>query len=140
MTHDEVQAVLDGRVAASRDKDLDRLMSYFAPEIVYYDAVPPLQFTGTDAVAANFQRWFDGYDGPISLETKDETVAVHGDVAWANMLHLDSGRRKNGMQSAMWVRSTVCLRRVDGVWLVTHEHISMPIDPETLTVWMAPVG
>lgn len=135
-----VEAVLEGRLEAARVKDIDRLMSYFAPEIVYYDAVPPLQFVGTEAVAKNFQRWFDGYDGPISLETKDLTVAVDGDVAWANMLHLDSGKRTNGMRSAMWVRSTVCLRRIEGTWLVTHEHISMPIDPETMGVWLAPVG
>lgn len=134
-----VEAVLQGRIEAAQVKDIDKLMSYFAPEIVYYDAVPPLQFVGTEAVRKNFQRWFDGYDGPISLETKDQTVAVDGDIAWAHMLHLDSGKRTNGMQSAMWVRSTVCLRRIDGEWLVTHEHISMPIDPETMGVWLAPV-
>ncbi|GIG67171.1 YybH family protein [Phytomonospora endophytica] len=135
----EVEAVLRGRIEASRAKDLGRLMSYFAPGIVYYDVVPPLRFVGTEAVAKNFQRWFDGYDGPISLETKDLTVAVDGDVAWAHMLHLDSGTRTDGMRSAMWVRSTVCLRRVEGTWLVTHEHISMPIDPATMGVWLAPV-
>ena len=30
----------------------------------------------------------------------------------------------------VWVRSTVCLQRTDDQWLITHEHISFPINPE----------
>jgi ketosteroid isomerase-like protein len=71
-------------------------------------------------------RWFDEYDGPISLETHGLTVTTSGDVAYAHMLHLDSGTRRNGPEGAVWVRSTVCCHRTDGKWLITHEHISMP--------------
>jgi ketosteroid isomerase-like protein len=31
----------------------------------------------------------------------------------------------------MWVRFTVCLRKIDGHWMVTHEHASVPFDVET---------
>lgn len=134
-----IRHLLDERVRASQDKDLDRLMSHFDEDIVYYDGVAPLDFTGTDAVRANFQRWFDGYEGGITLGTKDLRVAVSGDVAFANMLHLDSGTRTDGAQSSIWVRSTVCCRKRDGRWLITHEHISLPIDPKTMGAWFAPV-
>ena len=123
----EIQALLDTRVEASRAKDIDRLMSLYAPGIIYFDVVPPTQFAGTDAVRQNFQRWFDEYDGPIGLETHDLQIAVSGDVAFAHMLHLDSGTRKNGFNAAVWIRSTVCCRRIDDRWLITHEHISLPI-------------
>ncbi|MBV8719824.1 MAG: hypothetical protein JO020_15265 [Chloroflexi bacterium] len=43
------------------------------------------------------------------------------------MLHRDSGNR-NGDYSGVWLRSTVCCQRVNGRWLITHEHISLPID------------
>ncbi|WP_067983546.1 YybH family protein [Nocardia caishijiensis] len=91
-------------------------------DIVYYDAVAPLRFSGTEEARANFLRWFDGYDGPIELETHELTIAVDGDVAFANMLHLDSGKHKGGIELSIWVRETVCLRRVDGRWAITHEH------------------
>ncbi|WAL68396.1 nuclear transport factor 2 family protein [Amycolatopsis cynarae] len=136
-THDsEVRAFLERRIDAMQSKDIDRLMEHYAPGIVYYDVVPPLRFTGTEEVRRNFIRWFDGYDGPITLETHDMTVVANGDVAFANMLHLDSGNREGGLQSSIWVRETVCLRRSNGEWLITHEHVSIPFNPENLQVWL----
>jgi ketosteroid isomerase-like protein len=69
---------------------------------------------------------FDEYDGPIGLETHDLNIAMSGDIAFAHMLHLDRGTRKNGIDDPVWVRSTVCCQRSNGKWLITHEHISMP--------------
>ncbi|MBB5782169.1 YybH family protein [Nonomuraea jabiensis] len=134
----EFLAFLDGRVDACQVKDIDRLMSHYSPDIVYYDVVPPLQFAGSGEVRRNFVRWFDEYDGPIGLETHELNIAVNGDVAFAHMLHLDTGTLKNGSDRAMWVRSTVCCRRSGGKWLITHEHISMPFDPQTLQPWTPP--
>ncbi len=124
----EIRALLDSRVDACQTKDIDRLMSLYSSDIVYYDVVPPLQFVGSDEVRRNFLRWFDEYDGPIDLETHELNVAMSGDVAFVHMLHLDSGTRKNGApEGAVWLRSTVCCRRSSGKWLITHEHISLPV-------------
>jgi ketosteroid isomerase-like protein len=124
----EVRALLDERVEACRAKDIDRLMALYAPGIVYYDVVPPIQFAGSDDVRRNFVRWFDEYEGPIGLETHELDIATSGDVAFAHMLHLDSGTRKPGRpEGAVWVRSTVCCRRSSGKWSITHEHISLPV-------------
>ncbi|MFF9868341.1 YybH family protein [Streptomyces sp. NPDC013953] len=136
-THESgIRALLASRADAQQTKDIDRLMSFYAPDAVYYDVVPPLRFTGTDEIRRNFLRWFDGYVGPISLETHDLTLATSGDTAFAHMLHLDSGERKGGLQAAIWVRESVCLRRSDGTWTITHEHVSIPVDPATMTVWL----
>jgi len=124
----EIRALLYSRVDACQTKDIDRLMSLYSSDIVYYDVVPPLQFVGSDEVRRNFLRWFDEYDGPIDLETHELNVAMSGDVAFVHMLHLDSGTRKNGApEGAVWLRSTVCCRRSSGKWLITHEHISLPV-------------
>ncbi|HZF89097.1 YybH family protein [Streptomyces sp.] len=131
----QVRALLESRVDASQAKDVDRLMSHYSSDIVYYDVVPPMRYTGHEQVRRNFVRWFGEYNGPLSLETHDLTVMTGSDAAFAHMLHLDSGTRKNGLRSAMWVRSTVCLRRSGSSWLITHEHISLPINPETLQAW-----
>ena len=61
----EVRALLHSRADACMAKDIDRLMSLYSPDIVYYDVVPPLQFVGAADVRRNFMRWFDEYDGPI---------------------------------------------------------------------------
>jgi ketosteroid isomerase-like protein len=75
-------------------------------------------------------RWFDEYEGPIGLETRDLNIAVSGDVAFAHMLHLDEGNVhfwKAGLEEA-WIRSTVCCQRSTHGWLITHEHISWPFE------------
>jgi ketosteroid isomerase-like protein len=73
-------------------------------------------------------RWFDEYEGPIGLETRDLHISASGDVAFAHMLHRDSGTMKNGQERAIWVRSTVCCQRSNHGWLISHEHISLPVD------------
>lgn len=136
----EVRALLDRRVEACRVKDIDQLMSLYSPNIFYFDVVPPLQFTGTDAVRRNFVRWFDEYEGPIGLETHDLNVTASGDVAFAHMLHLDTGTlhsdngvKEQGASRSLWLRSTVCCQRAGNRWWITHEHISLPVDLETMT-------
>jgi len=123
----DVTALLDSRLEACRAKDIDLLMSLYSPDSIYYDVVPPLQFTGSAAIRRNFLRWFAEYTGPIGLEISDLHVAVSGDVAFAHMLGRDSGNR-NGDYSGVWLRSTVCCQRINNKWLITHEHISLPID------------
>jgi ketosteroid isomerase-like protein len=37
----------------------------------------------------------------------------------------------DGKAVDMWVRSTMGLQRRDGVWVITHEHNSVPFDAES---------
>ena len=136
----DVMAVLDSRVEASRAKDIDRLMSVYSSSIVYFDVIPPHQFVGTDAVRRNFLRWFAEYQGDIGLETHELNVAVSGDLAFAHMLHPDSGTRRSGEEAVVWVRSTVCLQRTNDGWLITHEHISFPINPHDWSAFVDAEG
>ncbi|HZE39159.1 MAG TPA: nuclear transport factor 2 family protein [Stackebrandtia sp.] len=132
----EIRDFLAARKAAQESKDIDKLMACYADGIEYYDAVAPLRFVGAVEVRRNFLRWFDGYEGGIDLRTHDRVIVTDGDVAFANMLHRDSGRRKAPLQASVWVRETTCLRRVDGAWRITHEHVSIPIDPTTMRPWL----
>ena len=68
--------------------------------------------------------------GEIGLETHHLGVAADGDVAFAHMLYRDSGTRRSGQDVVVWVRSTVCIQRMDDQWLITHERISFPINPD----------
>ncbi|MFJ1791548.1 hypothetical protein [Kitasatospora griseola] len=39
-----------------------------------------------------------------------------------------------GLRAAIW--ETSCLRRAEGVWSITHEHVSIPFHLETLQPWL----
>jgi len=127
-TEAEIKALLDTWSAAVAAKDVDGLMTLYAPDIVYFDVVPPLRFSGTEAVRKNFQRWFDIWASGIKSESRDQRILASGDVAVAFKLHRSSGTRKDGREVGMWVRVTVCCRRFDDRWLITHEHVSLPVE------------
>lgn len=127
-THSEVRALLDSRSEAVWIKDIDRLMALYSPDIVYFDLVPPLQYTGSAALRGRFLDWFDRFNGPIGQEIRDVTIVESGDIAAAHMLIRASGTLKNGRAVGYWVRTTDCCRRSDHGWVITHEHVSLPVD------------
>ena len=81
-------------------------------------------------------RWFDGYQGPIAVEIRDLNILASGDIAVTYMLHRTSGTLKNGREVGYWVRATVCCQRANHRWVITHEHISLPIDFESRSAVM----
>jgi uncharacterized protein (TIGR02246 family) len=124
----EVKALLDGWSDATRARDIDRLMSLYAPDAIYFDLVAPLRFTGAPEIRRNFLRWFDSWQSAIGVEIRELNILVSGDVAAAFMLHRTSGTLKDGREVDYWVRATVCSQRSDQGWLIKHEHISVPVD------------
>ena len=127
----EVRALLEIWSEAARIKDIDRLMSLYSPDITYFDVVLPLRYTGSAAVRGNFLRWFDGFKSSIGQEIRDLNILVGRDIAVAYTLNRTSGTLKNGREVGYWVRATVCCQRSDHRWLITHEHISVPVDFES---------
>jgi ketosteroid isomerase-like protein len=130
-TQSEVRALLDSRSEAVWTKDIDRLMSFYSPDIVYFDIVPGLQYTGSAALRPRFLEWFDGFKGSIGQEIGDLHISASGDIAVAFMLIRASGTLKNGQEVGYWVRATSCFQRSNHRWLVTHEHVSLPVDFES---------
>jgi ketosteroid isomerase-like protein len=106
-------------------------MSFYAPDVVYFDVVPGLQYTGSAALRPRFLEWFDGFEGPIGQEISHLKILAGGDVAVAHMLIRAGGTLKAGHEVRYWVRGTSALERSDHGWVVTHEHVSLPVDVES---------
>lgn len=71
------------------------------------------------------------YEGPIGYEIRDLSITSGNDVAFCHYLYRASGTRTDGAKVDMWVRATVCYRKINGTWMVTHEHQSVPFDPKS---------
>jgi ketosteroid isomerase-like protein len=128
MIQSELRAFLDSRSEAIRLKDIDRLMSHYSPDIIYFDLVPPLQYVGSAALRDRFLEWFNGYKSGIRQEIHDLHILVSGDIAVASMLIRSGGTLKSGREVELWVRATSCYQRSNHTWLITHEHVSLPVD------------
>jgi ketosteroid isomerase-like protein len=130
-TQSEIRALLADQSEAMRVKDIDRLMSFYSPDVVYFDTVPPLQYAGAAALRGRFLQWFDTWKGPIGMEVRSLDILASGDVAVAHWLNRASGTLKDGREVGSWVRATSCCQRSAHKWLITHEHVSWPVDPKS---------
>jgi ketosteroid isomerase-like protein len=106
-------------------------MANVAPDIVSFDVVNPLRYLGADSSRQRATEWLGSFEGPIGLEISDLVIAQSGDVAFAFGLNHVSATRSDGGKLDMWWRVTLCFRKNDGKWTITHEHNSVPFDMVT---------
>ena len=127
----QIRALVEDRVKAVRARDINGAMSNIAPEIVSFDVVNPLQHIGADALRKRAEEWLSSFQGPIGYELSGLNIATGDDVAFSYSLNRVRAMRTDGEELNMWWRATVCYRKIDGKWMVTHEHSSVPFDVET---------
>jgi len=111
-------------------KDIDGVMSLYSPNIISFDIVPPLRYSGAEGKRRAWQEAFDGYAGPIAYEVRDLAVTAHAELAFVHSVNHVKGVLASGRLSDLWLRWTACFRRIDGIWLVVHDHASEPADLE----------
>ena len=115
-------------VGAVRAMDLDGVKSVYAPDIVSFDMAPPLRHVGAEAKWKNWAGLFAAFQNPVCYEVHDLAINVSDDVAFAYSLNRVSGAFKDGRRADHWVRWTACLCKIDGAWLIAHDHVSVPLD------------
>jgi len=123
-----IKRIIEGGVEAVRHKNIEGVMSLYAPEVVSFDIVPPLRYVGADAFRNVWEEVFSSFQGPIGYELHDLTITVGDDVAFAHSLNRISGTINTGQKTDLWLRWTACWRRVNGKWLIVHHQNSVPVD------------
>ncbi len=118
-------------VAAIRTMDLNGVKPIYAPDIVSFDIVPPLQHVGAEAKCKNWLDVFTVFQRPLGYEIRDLMITAGDGVAFGHSLNRISGTLNNGNSIDYWVRWTACFRKIDGNWLITHDHVSVPVDVES---------
>lgn len=112
-------------------RDVNKIMSFYAPNIVAYDIVPPLQFVGKKAYQKTWEEAFTSKsEGSIVYEAKDWTVTVNDNIAFAYGLVHNVMTSDKGKKMELYMRCTRCFEKVKGNWLITHEQFSVPVDFE----------
>jgi ketosteroid isomerase-like protein len=133
------EALIRGRiedlVKALNAKDIDGVMSLYAPNIVSFDIVPhfgALRYVGAENKRRAWQEAFAAYTGPFAYELHDLNVTTHGEgeLAFVHSLNHVNATLASAQITDLWLRWTACLRRIDGVWVVVHDHVSVPADLE----------
>ena len=101
--------------------DIERVLANRADDIVMYDVPEPLQVKGIDAYKETWKVFFRHTEpGPDRFRLSDLHIVTEDDAAYAHgLLTIGGGDAR--------CRLTLCLRKIDGKWRVTHEHHSIPV-------------
>jgi uncharacterized protein (TIGR02246 family) len=124
----EIRKLMDDQAMAVRAKDVEKSISNYAPNIVSFDVVDSLRRIGIEACRKRAEEWFSSFKGPIDYQLRDVSVTASDEVAFACSLNRVIGTKTDGEEIEMWWRATACFHKVDGRWLITHEHSSVPFD------------
>ncbi len=127
----EIRSLIDDWREAMRAKNIDAIMSFYAPDIRLFDIMPPLEYKGRDECRKIWEMCFPAFGGPIECEVRGLSITAGHGMAFSCGLYRFTGTMTDGKEMDMWARGTVCYRKVDGKWVITHDHHSVPIDMET---------
>ena len=131
MAETDIRQRVEDWAKALGAKDMEAVMSLYAPDIASFDLDPPLRYVGTDKKRRAWQEFFAVHTGRITYEVRELNITTHGELAFVHSLNHVQGALASGHISDLWVRWTACFRRIEGVWLVLHDHVSVPADLES---------
>jgi len=130
----DIRALEDHFAAAFKAKDVNAIMALYTPgpDLVVFDASPPRQYTGWPAYKKDFEDFLASSPGPADMLITDLSVTVGGDVAYSHSIQHPILTDKNGKKTEFTVRVTDGYKKVNGQWLISHEHVSVPVDMTTM--------
>ena len=124
---EDIRSLLDRRLAAIQQRDAINVNAALDSDVVTFEVAGPLQITSAQATdVALTQAWLESFaEGPIV--TMDELkICADGTVAFCHSLNRLQGRRADGQEVDVTMRSTLGLCKRDGEWKIVHGHTSFP--------------
>jgi ketosteroid isomerase-like protein len=129
----KIEALVAAEAAAINAKDVSAIMkAYVADEsLIVSDIIPPRQYVGAKAFRADWQGFVDLFDGPVQFEVTDLHVEAEGTLGYSRSIQHVVGKDTKGQAIDITWRDTAAYRKIDGKWLIVHEHGSVPVDLAT---------
>jgi uncharacterized protein (TIGR02246 family) len=128
MSEQQIRELMAAREVAMSARDAETLGAHYAPDVVAFTLAPPLVHRGAEVIdVAARKAWFETFEGAIEYEIRDLEITIGGDIAYSHALNRMSATPKGAPAGfELWFRSTVCFRREDGEWRISHVHDSTP--------------
>jgi ketosteroid isomerase-like protein len=125
----EIQEVIERKAALLETGDAEAILSHYAPGFVEFNLAPPLRQPAEAQNPTTLEAWMATFEAPPRREVTRLEITTDGDVAFATSIDRLSAVPRGAAEGfTLWFRVTLGLRRVDGRWLVTHEHESVPFE------------
>ena len=128
---DAIKAKYSAWKDAFQARNLNGIMAIYSPDILAFDAIGPLQLSGTAAYRKDYETFLARFEGPVRVTIPHVHVEQSGLVAYAFGLERLRGTATNGKVVDIWLRFTDGWKRENGQWFIEHEHVSVPVDMAT---------
>lgn len=130
MSDDEkqVRETIERWVDAIRACDLDGVIAAHTDDVVLFDVPPP--HDGIRGIAGYRDSWpefFEFIRSGAVLQLLELDVTAGDDVAFARGLLRCGTPEDIAANPENRLRTTIGLRKVDGRWMIAHEHHSFPM-------------
>lgn len=118
----QIRQLLDDWAKATREGNDEAVLHNHASDLLIFDVLAPIQYKGAEAYRKSWDEWRPTDDGEALFEMHELSITAGDTVAYAHCL-IECGKKPN----SDWVRATFCLQKCDGEWIITHQHVSMPV-------------
>jgi ketosteroid isomerase-like protein len=126
-TMQEIKDVIEARYASLAAGDVPGELAHFTADASRFTLAPPLAETGDPHDPLPHEQWLAGFAAPPQVSVTRLEIVADGDVAFATSIdRMTATPKGEDRPFTLWYRSTLGLRRVDGRWLIAHEHTSVP--------------
>jgi uncharacterized protein (TIGR02246 family) len=127
-TNEEVaiRSLIETWAGAVRKKDIDAILRNHSSDVWMFDVPPPLQLRGIDAYRKSWGPFYANSPDPPQFDIREMTITAGGNVAFAVALMHCVFIEANKNPVDLDFRLTIGLRKIDGQWVIIHEHHSIP--------------
>lgn len=119
---------------AEKALDLDAIMALYVPDesLHVFDMLKPRQYIGWKAFRKDWETFLQNHAKSIDVcEVTELAVEVAGSLATSHYTQQVEFTDKSGVKGAANTRLTHIFKKIEGKWLIIHEHGSYPIDWKT---------
>jgi len=129
----EIRAAQESIARGAETRNLDLIMSNYlrSDKLFVFDVYPPTAYLGWDAFRKDWSDFLDGLKGPITYKMVDMDVDTDGRMGYVHVIEHIAGTNEAGKPVEINMRVTELYRKIDGKWLIEHEHASVPVDIKT---------
>jgi ketosteroid isomerase-like protein len=129
----QIQALEKNLVDAMNAKDVNGIMAAYVSDdsLIAFDCIPPRQYIGANAYRKDFEDMLASFPGPIHNEISDWKIDTEGSLGYGHGFLHSVGTDKDGNTVDFTIRLTDVYRKINGKWLIVHEHASWPVDLTT---------
>jgi uncharacterized protein (TIGR02246 family) len=122
----QIRTLFGKWATAVQNKDINGILANHSEDIVMFDVPFPLQSKGITEYKRTWEVFFTWTKDSRSFDFTELEITLSDTVAFCHAIGHCTGEDSTGLKENLTFRLTMGLKKIDGQWIITHEHHSLP--------------